>query len=62
MKDALKYLQIAHESDPGDFDVMLKLGWTLNVLHDDRQAMRWFDLARRSPDPQLSACLLYTSI
>jgi tetratricopeptide (TPR) repeat protein len=55
MKDALKYLQIAHESDPGDFDVMLKLAWTLNILHDDRQAMRWFDLARRSPDPQLSA-------
>jgi tetratricopeptide (TPR) repeat protein len=55
MKDALKYLQIAHESDPGDFEVMLKLGWTLNILHDDRQAIRWFDLARRSPDPQLSA-------
>jgi hypothetical protein len=27
----------------------------LNILHDDRQAMRWFDLARRAPDPQLSA-------
>jgi Tfp pilus assembly protein PilF len=54
-KDALKYLQIAHEADPGDFGVMLKLAWTLNILHDDREAMRWFDLARRSPDPQLSA-------
>lgn len=55
MKDALKYLQIAHESDPGDFDVMLKLGQTLNILHDDRAAMRWFALSRFSPDPQLSA-------
>jgi Flp pilus assembly protein TadD len=55
MKDALKYLEVAHESDPGDFDVMLKLAWTLNILHDDHEAMRWFDLARRSADPQLSA-------
>ena len=55
MKDALKYLQIAHEADPGDFDVMLKLGWTYNILHQDRQAIRWFDLARRSPDPRIAA-------
>lgn len=50
MKDALKYLQIAHEADPADFDAMLKLGWTYNVLHQDADAIRWFDLARRSPD------------
>jgi Tfp pilus assembly protein PilF len=50
IKDALKYLQIAHEADPGDFGVMLKLGWTLNILHQDRQAVRWFSLARQSPD------------
>ena len=55
MKDALKYLEIAHESDPGDFDIMLKLAWTLNILHDDREAMRWFNLARHSTDPQLAA-------
>ncbi|HUI53921.1 MAG TPA: tetratricopeptide repeat protein [Bryobacteraceae bacterium] len=55
MKDALKYLQIAHEADPGDFDIMLKLGWTFNILHQDRQAIRWFDLARRSPDPRVAA-------
>jgi Tfp pilus assembly protein PilF len=54
-KDALKYLQIAHEADPGDFGVMLKMAWTLNILHDDREAKRWFDLVRLSPDPQLSA-------
>ena len=55
MKDALKYLQIAHEADPGDFDVMLKLGWTFNILHQDRKAEQWFGLARQSPDPQIAA-------
>lgn len=55
MKDALKYLEIAHEADPGDFGVMLRLGWTLNILHQDRQAMEWFKLARQSPDPQIAS-------
>jgi tetratricopeptide (TPR) repeat protein len=55
MKDALKYLEIAHESDPADFDVMRKLAWTNNILHRDAVAWRWFDLARRSPDPTISA-------
>jgi Tfp pilus assembly protein PilF len=55
MKDALRYLQVAHEADPGDFDVMRKLGWAFNILHQDRDAFRWFDLARRSPDPQIAA-------
>jgi tetratricopeptide (TPR) repeat protein len=50
MKDALKYLEMAHESDPGDFNVMLKLGWAYNILHQDAQAIRWFDLARKSSD------------
>jgi Flp pilus assembly protein TadD len=54
MKDALKYLQVAHEADPGDFAVMLKLGWTYNILHQDVLAFRWFDLARKSPDPQIA--------
>jgi len=54
IKDALKYLQLAEEADPTDFTVMLKLGWTYNLLHDDEQAIRWFDLARKSPDPKIS--------
>jgi Tfp pilus assembly protein PilF len=54
MKDALKYLETAYESDPGDFNVMLKLGWTYNVLHQDAQAIRWFDLARKSTDVQVA--------
>lgn len=51
LKDALKYLQLAHEEDPVDFRVMLNLGKTYNILKDDASAVRWFDLARRSPDP-----------
>ncbi len=52
LKDALKYLSIAHENDPVDFDVMLKLGWTNNMLHEDRTAVHWFRLASKSPDPR----------
>src|SRR5450759_1396598 len=55
LKDALKYLEAAHESDPGDFEVMRKLAWTNNILHRDAVAWRWFDLARRSPDPTIAA-------
>jgi Tfp pilus assembly protein PilF len=54
LKDALKYLQVAQEADPGDFNVMLKLGWTLNLLHRDREAVQWFDLARKSSDSELA--------
>ena len=55
MKDALKYLTIAHENDPIDFGVMLKLGGLYNILHDDREAIKWFDLASKSPDPSVSS-------
>jgi Flp pilus assembly protein TadD len=55
LKDALKYLEAAHESDPGDFDVMLKLAWTNNLLRRDLTALRWFDLARHSSDPGVAA-------
>lgn len=54
MKDALKYLTIAHENDPLDFDVMLKLGWANNILRNDSDAVRWFDLARRAPDEKIA--------
>jgi Tfp pilus assembly protein PilF len=50
LKDALKYLRAAHENDPVDFAVMLKLGWAYNLLKEDEEAARWFNLARRSPD------------
>jgi Flp pilus assembly protein TadD len=54
LKDALKYLTIAQENDPVDFSTMLKLGWVYNVLHDDRDAVKWFDLASKSSDSSLS--------
>jgi Tfp pilus assembly protein PilF len=54
VRDALKYLQLAQEDDPADFAVMLKLGWTYNLLHNDRQAIRWFDLARKSSDSKIA--------
>jgi len=55
MKDALKYLQLAHEADPDDTDVMLRLGWAYNLLHQDVQAVYWFGLARQSSDPKIAA-------
>jgi Tfp pilus assembly protein PilF len=55
LKDAVRYLNLAHEDDPLDFDVMLKLGQTYNVLKDDQTAVRWFDLARKSPNPKTAA-------
>ncbi len=54
LKDALKYLRIAQESDPVDFWVMLKMGWAYNLLHQDADAVKWFNLARRSPDPKIA--------
>ncbi|MBX5495743.1 MAG: tetratricopeptide repeat protein [Bryobacteraceae bacterium] len=54
LKDAVKYLTIAHETDPLDFDVMLKLGWTHNILKEDRKALRWFSLAAKSPEPAIA--------
>jgi Tfp pilus assembly protein PilF len=55
LKDAVKYFTTAHEIDPADFEVMLKLGWTHNVLKQDAEAARWFNLARHSPDPAIAA-------
>jgi len=55
MKDALRYFRSAHENDPLDFEVMLKLGWTNNMLRDDAEATRWFDLARRGTDARVAA-------
>jgi Tfp pilus assembly protein PilF len=54
MPDALRYLEQALEADPDDFAVMLKLGWTNNILHRDAQAFHWFDLARASSDPKIA--------
>jgi tetratricopeptide (TPR) repeat protein len=55
LADALVFLQQAHAADPSDGWVMLKLGWTYNMLHADDQAYRWFSLARSSPDAAIAA-------
>ncbi len=55
MRDAVKYLLAAHEAEPADFNIMAKLGWTYNILRQDVEATRWFDLARRSSDPQIAS-------
>jgi len=53
--DAAKYLTMAHEADPADYEVDLKLGWTYNILHQDPHAFHWFDLARKSSDSKIKA-------
>ncbi len=55
LPDALKYFTTAHLADPLDFSVILKLGWTENMLKQDRKALGWFRLASRSPDPKIAA-------
>lgn len=54
LQDAAKYLALAHEQDPTDFEVILRLGYLYNIQKNDREAIRWFDLARRSPDPKIA--------
>jgi tetratricopeptide (TPR) repeat protein len=55
LKDAKRYFLQAHEQNPVDSSVVLKLGWTNNMLHDDTTALHWFDLARHSGDPAIAA-------
>jgi Tfp pilus assembly protein PilF len=55
LKDAKRYLLQAHEQNPVDTSLALKLGWTNNMLHDDASALRWFGIARQSADPAVSA-------
>jgi tetratricopeptide (TPR) repeat protein len=54
LKDALKYLTLAHEEDPDDYWVMLKLGWVYNMLHQDKEAVQWFRRAKQSSDESIA--------
>lgn len=54
LKDALKYLKLAHDADPVDFSLILKLASVYNQLHDDATAIRWFRLAKLSEDDTIS--------
>lgn len=55
LKDAARYFEIAHEADPSDASITLKLGWIYNALHEDETAIGWFDLARSSADPAIAS-------
>ncbi|MDZ7639020.1 MAG: tetratricopeptide repeat protein [Bryobacterales bacterium] len=49
--DAIRLYEEAHRLDPANFDTMLRLAWSLNMGKRDDEALRWFSLAARSPDP-----------
>lgn len=55
LKDALKYYTELAQADPNDHQALLRLGWTQNQLHNDREAIRYFDRARLSPNPNIAA-------
>jgi tetratricopeptide (TPR) repeat protein len=55
VKDAIRYLRQAHEADPNDALVMLKLGWAYNMAKQDSAAIQWFNRARESNDPSIAA-------
>jgi tetratricopeptide (TPR) repeat protein len=55
LKDARRYFLEAYEQSPQDASIALKLGWTNNLLHDDAEAIHWFDIARHSDNPEVSA-------
>jgi Flp pilus assembly protein TadD len=52
LNDALRYLRIAQEEAPEDAEVALKLGYTLNLLKRDREALAAFDRARQLGNPE----------
>jgi tetratricopeptide (TPR) repeat protein len=53
--DAINYLRQAHENDPEDAEVMLKLGRAYNLAKQDHEACQWFDQARHSDDAAIAA-------
>ncbi len=53
-RDAIRYLRQAHEEDPNDAEVMLKLGWAYNLAKDDTDAIAWFKNARDADNPQIA--------
>lgn len=55
LNDAARYYRAAHEENPADPEVNLGLGYTYNMLRQDEEAIRYFDLARRSGDAKQRA-------
>ena len=54
-RDAIRYLRQAHEDDPDDPELLLKLGYAYNLAKDDTSALKWFDQARRSSDSAVAS-------
>lgn len=54
-RDAVRYLQQAHEADPKDDEVTLKLAWAYNLVKDDADAIRLFDQVRNSDIEEIAA-------
>ncbi len=54
LQDALRYYEVAQEADPANAHAQLRLGWTNNLLGDDRAAYRWFAQARTAPDKAIA--------
>lgn len=53
--DAIKYLTQAHQLDPEDMEVTLKLAWALNQAHHNEDAIAYFMLARKASDKKIAA-------
>lgn len=51
MNDALKYYRLALERTPQDEQLLLRLGWTLNILKRDEEALDYFRRAKDSANP-----------
>ena len=54
VNDAIRYLRIAHEDNPNDAEVMLKLGWAYNAAKNDAEAVKWFESARQADDQAIA--------
>ena len=54
LKDAKREFLRAHEINPGDHTVALKLGVVYNLLKQDRQALKWFRIASASPNQAIA--------
>lgn len=55
LQDALRFYRLAQERNPDDEQLLLRIGFTLNMLKRDREALDWFGRARRSADTHVAA-------
>jgi tetratricopeptide (TPR) repeat protein len=55
LKDAARYLQQLHETNPEDDATTLRLAWTYNMMRLDKDAVRCFDIARKSSNAKIAS-------